>query len=56
MSKELETILVTTDTTKLQEKMDEAKYVYDIEAILLEKVTFLCQSRFRFQYHLRYGF
>lgn len=40
MSKELEIILVTTDTTKLQEKMDEAKYVYDIEAILLEKVGF----------------
>lgn len=41
MSKELEIILQTTDTTKLHEKMEEAKYVYDIEALLLEKVLFI---------------
>lgn len=38
MSKELEVILQTTDTSRLNEKMEEAKYVYDIEGILLEKV------------------
>lgn len=39
MSKELEVILQTTDTSRLNEKMEEAKYVYDIEGILLEKVN-----------------
>jgi hypothetical protein len=38
MSKELEIILQTTDTTKLQEKMEKSKYVYDIEVLTLEKV------------------
>lgn len=44
MSKELEIILQTTDTTKLHEKMEKAKYVYDIEVTILEKVTSLINT------------
>lgn len=46
MSKELEVILQTTDTTKLQERMEKSKYVYDIEVLILEKVRLDCFVNF----------
>lgn len=39
MNRELEIILQTTDTSKLHEMMDEAKYVHDMETSLLERVS-----------------